>query len=66
MSRRLAALCRNHHAVVEDDAFIRATAPKGGRLARYELWNIDPASVVSFAALAFGHGEVASRGKGGV
>jgi hypothetical protein len=29
-------------------------------LPRYEQWNIDPASVVSFAALAFGRETAAS------
>lgn len=33
-------------------AFLRAV-PCRGRLERYEQWNIDPASVVSFAALTF-------------
>ncbi len=32
--------------------FLRAV-PARGRVLRYEQWNIDPASVVSFAALAF-------------
>ncbi len=32
-------------------AFLRAIAPGAGRLLRYEQWNIDPQSVVSFAAL---------------
>jgi AmmeMemoRadiSam system protein B len=32
-------------------AFLRAIAPGPGRLRRYEQWNIDPQSVVSFAAL---------------
>ena len=35
-------------------AFLRAAAPRRAALLRYEQWNIDPASVVSFAALAFG------------
>jgi hypothetical protein len=34
-------------------AFLRAASPRGGELLRYEQWNIDPASVVSFAGLAF-------------
>jgi hypothetical protein len=34
-------------------------------LLRYEQWNIDSASVVSFAALAFGPGEAAVPGGGG-
>jgi AmmeMemoRadiSam system protein B len=46
-------------------AFLKATAPKRGALLRYEQWNIDPASVVSFAALAFGRGEAAPPGEGG-
>jgi len=45
-------------------AFLKATAPQRGALLRYEQWNIDPASVVSFAALAFGRG-AATRGEGG-
>jgi AmmeMemoRadiSam system protein B len=45
-------------------AFLKATSPRRGTLLRYEQWNIDPASVVTFAALAFG-GEAASSGKGG-
>ncbi len=46
-------------------AFLKAAAPERGALLRYEQWNIDPASVVSFAALAFGEGGAAARGKGG-
>jgi AmmeMemoRadiSam system protein B len=46
-------------------AFLRATAPRRGSLLRYEQWNIDPASVVSFAALAFGRGAAAPAGEGG-
>ena len=46
-------------------AFLKATAPRRGALLRYEQWNIDPASVVSFAAMAFGRGEAASPGEGG-
>jgi AmmeMemoRadiSam system protein B len=46
-------------------AFLRATAPSRGALLRYEQWNIDPASVVSFAALAFGRGGAAPPGEGG-
>jgi AmmeMemoRadiSam system protein B len=34
--------------------FLRATGAPPGRLLRYEQWNIDPESVVSFGALAFG------------
>ncbi len=44
-------------------AFLKATAPKRGALLRYEQWNIDPASVVSFAALAFGR-DAAHAGRG--
>jgi MEMO1 family protein len=33
--------------------FVRAVRPGNARLARYEQWNIDEASVVSFAALSF-------------
>jgi len=33
--------------------FLRAVAPAGARLLRYEQWNIDPASVVSFAGMEF-------------
>ncbi len=46
-------------------AFLRATAPGRGALLRYEQWNIDPASVVSFAALAFGRGAATPAGEGG-
>jgi AmmeMemoRadiSam system protein B len=34
-------------------AFLRAVRPARGELLRYEQWNIDPASVVSFAGLGF-------------
>jgi AmmeMemoRadiSam system protein B len=34
--------------------FLRATGSPRGTLLRYEQWNIDPESVVSFGALAFG------------
>jgi hypothetical protein len=34
-------------------AFLRAAAPARGELLRYEQWNIDDASVVTFAGLAF-------------
>lgn len=34
-------------------AFLRAVPGARGRLLHYDQWNIDPASVVSFAALAF-------------
>jgi AmmeMemoRadiSam system protein B len=37
--------------------FLKAVAPARAELARYEQWNIDEASVVSFAALTF-HGRV--------
>jgi AmmeMemoRadiSam system protein B len=33
--------------------FLKAAAPSAGRLLHYEQWNIDPRSVVSFAALSF-------------
>jgi len=33
--------------------FLKAAGPSSGQLLRYEQWNIDPDSVVSFAALAF-------------
>jgi hypothetical protein len=33
--------------------FLRAAAPQGGELLRYEQWNIDEQSVVSFAGMAF-------------
>jgi len=33
--------------------FLQAAAPARGRLLRYEQWNIDDESVVSFAGLAF-------------
>ena len=47
------------------DAFLKATAPGRSALLRYEQWNIDPASVVSFAALAFGRGEASPPREGG-
>jgi len=34
-------------------AFLRAVRPPRAQLLRYEQWNIDPASVVSFAGLGF-------------
>jgi MEMO1 family protein len=34
-------------------AFLHAVRPPGGELLRYEQWNIDESSVVSFAGLAF-------------
>jgi hypothetical protein len=46
-------------------AFLKATAAKRGALLRYEQWNIDPASVVSFAALAFGRAGLRLSGEGG-
>jgi AmmeMemoRadiSam system protein B len=46
-------------------AFLKATAPRRGSVLRYEQWNIDPASVVSFGALAFGRDEPAPPGEGG-
>jgi AmmeMemoRadiSam system protein B len=46
-------------------AFLKATAAKRGALLRYEQWNIDPASVVSFAALAFGRDALTPAGEGG-
>ncbi len=33
--------------------FLKAVEPSSGQVLRYEQWNIDPDSVVSFAALAF-------------
>ena len=33
--------------------FLKATGKVQGRLLRYEQWNIDPQSVVSFASLEF-------------
>jgi len=47
-------------------SFLKAVRPGRGALLRYEQWNIDPASVVSFAALAFGAGAgaKATRGEG--
>jgi AmmeMemoRadiSam system protein B len=35
-------------------SFLRAAGPVAGELLRYEQWNIDPQSVVSFAGMAFG------------
>ena len=35
-------------------SFLRATGSPRGTLLRYEQWNIDPESVVTFGALAFG------------
>jgi hypothetical protein len=46
-------------------AFLRAVRPARGTLLRYEQWNIDPASVVSFGAVAFGDREAPAGGKGG-
>jgi len=45
-------------------SFLKAASPGRGALLRYEQWNIDPASVVSFAALAFGEDGRAARGEG--
>jgi AmmeMemoRadiSam system protein B len=36
--------------------FLAAVRPRAARLLRYEQWNIDPGSVVSFAGLAFSPG----------
>lgn len=36
--------------------FLKAVAPRRAQVARYEQWNIDEGSVVSFAALAFRDG----------
>jgi hypothetical protein len=53
-------------AVIVPPRFLKATAPRRGILLRYEQWNIDPASVVSFAALAISRGaEAAPPGEGG-
>jgi MEMO1 family protein len=46
--------------------FLKATNPRRGALLRYEQWNIDPASVVSFAALAFSRDALTPAGEGGV
>ena len=40
--------------------FLRAVRPASGHVRRYEQWNIDEASVVSFAAVTF-HGPSAAR-----
>jgi hypothetical protein len=40
-------------------------APRRGTLPRCGQWNIDPASVVSFAPLTFGRGAAALAGEGG-
>jgi AmmeMemoRadiSam system protein B len=45
-------------------AFLRAAASPRGTLLRYEQWNIDPASVVSFGALAYGAPSVARDTEG--
>jgi AmmeMemoRadiSam system protein B len=42
-------------------SFLRAVRPGGGELLRYEQWNIDDASVVSFAGIAFRRGVPAAR-----
>jgi hypothetical protein len=44
-------------------SFLRAAGPVRGDVLEYEQWNIDPESVVSFAAVAFRRGP-ASPGKG--
>ena len=44
--------------------FLHAAAPVRGHLLRYEQWNIDPASVVSFAALAFSPAPPTAAGEG--
>ena len=45
-------------------AFLKSARPGRGTLLRYEQWNIDAASVVSFAALAFGGGRAAGGREG--
>ena len=45
--------------------FLRAVGPSRGELLRYEQWNIDDASVVSFAAVAF-NGYAARTPRSGV
>ena len=41
--------------------FLRAAGPVRGALLEYEQWNIDPESVVSFAAIAFRRAAARSR-----
>jgi AmmeMemoRadiSam system protein B len=43
--------------------FLRATGSPTGTLLRYEQWNIDPESVVSFGAVAFGDGPTERDGR---
>ena len=43
--------------------FLEATGSTHGALLRYEQWNIDPESVVSFGAMAFGESPPARAGK---
>jgi AmmeMemoRadiSam system protein B len=45
--------------------FLKATGSPRGALLRYEQWNIDPESVVSFGALAFGEGRSGPDGEEG-
>jgi AmmeMemoRadiSam system protein B len=45
-------------------SFLRATGSPRGGLLRYEQWNIDPASVVSFGALAYGAPSAARNAEG--
>jgi AmmeMemoRadiSam system protein B len=45
--------------------FLRAAGSPRGTLLRYEQWNIDPESVVSFGALAFGEGPPGRDGRKG-
>jgi hypothetical protein len=42
--------------------FLRAAGPVRGELLRYEQWNIDPESVVSFAGMAFGRAQATGKG----
>jgi hypothetical protein len=46
-------------------AHLEATAPRRGGPLRRVQSNIDPASVVSFAAQAFGRSDAAPPGEGG-
>ncbi len=45
-------------------SFLRAAGSPPGALLRYEQWNIDPASVVSFGALAYGAPSPAREAEG--
>jgi AmmeMemoRadiSam system protein B len=45
-------------------SFLRAKGSPRGALLRYEQWNIDPASVVSFGALAYGAPSAAREAEG--